>query len=135
MANIVILTGEVAYEPDSRYINDKKKISFKIKVERDFVNQDGTRYADYHNVVAWDKVAEFEATNLAKGDSIMVTGTLRSRSYEVEGQKRYVTEVSANSIQVFGGAEGPQEEEQVSVPDMNSLPDLKLDDDTDDLPF
>ena len=135
MPSYTMLIGTVANDPESRYFNDNKKVTFRIRVERNFLNQDGTRYSDYHNVVAWGNVAKIEAENIIKDVLIITTGEFRNRSYDAQdGTKKYVTEFNAASITVFGGGEQPQEE-QVAVPDMNSLPDLELDDDTDDLPF
>ena len=51
----------------------------------------------WHNIVAWNKLAEKVERNFHKGDEILVEGKLTSHSYEDQNKiKRYVTEVVAN---------------------------------------
>lgn len=53
----------------------------------------------WHNVVAWGKLAEIFSSSLAKGNEVAITGKLTSRSYDTgDGQKKYVTEVVANEF-------------------------------------
>ena len=53
----------------------------------------------WHNIVAWGKLAEIFSSSIAKGNEVAITGKLTSRSYDTaDGQKRYVTEVVASEF-------------------------------------
>ena len=57
----------------------------------------------WHNVVAWGKVAEIVENYLVKGKEVAVEGKLVSRSYETkEGEKRYITEIKCNELLLLG---------------------------------
>ena len=54
------------------------------------------------NVVAFGKTSEFVNKYFSKGSSIIVVGSIQSRSYEKDGQKRYVTEIIAEEVNFAG---------------------------------
>lgn len=97
--NKVVLIGRLTKDIELRETqNGHKTCSFGIAVDRG-KGKDGTRYTDYPNIVAWNKVAELCARYLHKGDKVGVDGSIQTRSYEKNGQRVYVTEVMANSIE------------------------------------
>lgn len=101
MINNVTLTGRLTRDPELRYTAEKGRAvtRFTLAVNRDFVNGDGVREADFLNVVAWGKLAETCANYLAKGSLIGIIGRLQSRSYEnKDGQTVYVTEVKMEKL-------------------------------------
>jgi single-stranded DNA-binding protein len=77
-----------------------------------FKDEEGTiiESTQWHNVVAWEDMAELAVANLQKGSQVYIEGSLRTRSYEAEvreGSKKvnttlYVTEVVARSLQPIG---------------------------------
>lgn len=98
--NRVILVGRLTKDPDLRYTpNGVAVATFTLAVNRPFANQ-GTREADFLNIVIWRKQAENVANYLRKGSLAGVDGRLQTRNYEGQDGKRvYVTEVLAESVQ------------------------------------
>ena len=93
--NKVILIGNMVADPELRYTpqNNIPCCTFRIAVQRKYPNQQGVREADFFNCVAWRQTGENISKFFKKGQKIPVIGSLQNRSYEVDGQKRYVTEV------------------------------------------
>ena|SRR5688572_11934464 len=100
--NQVILVGNMARDPELRTIPSGQSVaSFAVATNRVWQNQDGQQQeqADFHNIVAWGKLAELAQQYLSKGRKVMVVGRLQTRSWEGEdGKKNYRTEVVANDI-------------------------------------
>ncbi|QGF21750.1 single-stranded DNA binding protein [Bacillus phage vB_BcM_Sam112] len=100
MMNRVILVGRLTKDPDLKYTpNGVAVAAFTLAVNRAFSNQQGEREADFINCVIWRKSAENVANYLKKGSLAGVDGRLQTRNYEQDGQRRYVTEVLAESVQ------------------------------------
>ena len=72
---------------------------FSVAVNRTFTNSQGQREADFINVVVWRKQAENVCNFLDKGSLVSVEGRLQTSTYEVNGERRYRTEVVADSVQ------------------------------------
>lgn len=105
--NKVILMGRLARDPELRSTpNGVSVCTFTLAVSRRFKNANGEYDADFINCVAWRQTAEFISKNFTKGRMLGVVGTLQTRSYEKDGQKRYVTEVSVDEA-YFAGDKGP----------------------------
>lgn len=108
--NKVMLIGNVGKDPEMRYTaNGKAVTSFSIAVNRNFQGQDGERReeTDWFDIVTWDKLAELCSQFLQKGRQAYVEGRLQTRSWEgQDGQKRYKTEVVAQTVLFLGGAPG-----------------------------
>lgn len=96
--NKVVLMGRLARDPESRYTatTNTPVATFSLAVNRRYGEE---RQADFFNVVAWGKTAEFTAKFLKKGVQIAVVGRLQSRTYDdKDGKRVYVTEVVAEEI-------------------------------------
>ena len=96
--NKVILIGRLTNDPEVRYTatNNELVVSFRLAVNRRFVKQGEEREADFINIVAWRKVAEFCNKYFKKGLQIGIVGRLLTRNYDdKDGKKVYVTEVVA----------------------------------------
>jgi single-strand DNA-binding protein len=97
--NKIILIGRLTKDPELKYIPaGDPVVDFTLAVDRPFANKEGEREADFIPVVVWRKQAENCAKHLAKGSLVAVDGRLQVRSYEQDGQKRYATEVVAESV-------------------------------------
>ena len=95
--NKVILMGRLTRDPEVRYTqtNNTLVASFSLAVNRRF-KQEGQPDADFINIVAWSKLAEFCSKYFKKGQQVSIVGRLQVRNWEDEqGQKHYVTEVVA----------------------------------------
>ena len=100
--NKVILSGNLVADPEIRTTSsDKTVATLRLAVRRAWKKTDENQPdADFFNIVAWERLAEFCRNYLTKGSKIIVEGRLQSRSYEAkDGTKRYVTEVIANEIE------------------------------------
>ena len=103
--NRVVLIGRLTKDPELRYTsgNNAAVCNFTIAVDRGFTGQSGEREADFIPVVVWNKQAENVKQYLTKGSQAAVEGRIQVRSYDDQnGQKRYVTEVIANSVEFIG---------------------------------
>lgn len=99
MLNRVILIGRLTRDPELKYIPSGTPVaSFTLAVDRPFLNKDGEREADFIPIVVWRKQAENCANYLGKGSLVAVDGRMQVRTYEQDGQRRYITEVIADSV-------------------------------------
>ena len=102
MYNKTILIGRLVATPEMvKTPNDKSVARVTVAVNRRFKSKDGEREADFVNVVFWGRLAETLASYGTKGSLISLDGELRTRSYEKDGQKHYMTEVLGQSFQLL----------------------------------
>ena len=99
MLNRVALVGRLTRDPELRRTGSGKAVtSFNLAVERNFKSDD--QEADFINCVCWGKIAENTERYCSKGSMVSVDGRIQTRNYENnQGQKVYVTEVIADSVQ------------------------------------
>ena len=93
--NKVILMGRLTKDTELRYTsgNNTAVCTFTLAVSRRFAKD---AQADFFNIVAWDKTAEFCGKYFSKGQQISIIGRLQTRTWDdVEGKRHYVTEVIA----------------------------------------
>ena len=97
--NKVILLGRLVRDPEVRYTQNNTMVcSFSLAVNRRF-KQEGQPDADFINIVAWNKTAEFVAKYFTKGQQVAVVGRIQTRNYDdKDGKKVYVTEVVAEEV-------------------------------------
>ena len=113
--NTVIMIGRLTKDPELRYIPNSGKAvaNFDIAVDRPFSKEKET---DFFKVQVWGKMAENCANYLAKGSQAGIRGRIQNRRYEVDGQKRYATEIIAEEVQ-FLGTKGEKKEDNAFKPD------------------
>jgi len=104
--NTVQLIGQVGQEPEIKSFEKGKKVANLILTTSDIYyrgNGDKVEQTEWHRVTAWGKLADIVEKHVVKGKEIAVEGKLTHRSYDdKDGEKRYVTEVTANEILLFG---------------------------------
>lgn len=96
----MVLLGRLTRDPEVRYTqnNNTCVCSFSLAVNRRF-KQEGQAEADFINIVAWAKTAEFVSKYFAKGQQVAVIGRIQTRNYDdKDGKKIYVTEVVAEEV-------------------------------------
>lgn len=100
--NQVILVGNLARDPELKNIPSGQTVaSFAVATNRSWQDQNGETQeaADFHNIVAWGKLAELAGQYLTKGRKVLIVGRLQTRSWEGEdGKKNYRTEIVASEI-------------------------------------
>lgn len=102
--NKVFIIGNLTRDPELKALPSGFKVcSFGMATNRVFKNKDGQRQdaTEFHNIVVFGRIAETSAQYLKKGAQALVEGRLQTRSWEADGQKKYRTEIVADSIQ-FG---------------------------------
>jgi single-strand DNA-binding protein len=104
--NKVLLIGNVGKEPDVRHTEGGATVAnFTLATSekyKDRTSGELKELTEWHNIVAWRQLADLVENYIHKGTQIYVEGRLRTRSYEQNGQKRYITEIMADSIQLLG---------------------------------
>ena len=92
--------GNLTRDPElSETPNGTAGCKFTVAVNRNFTNANGERECDFINVVAWRSLAENCGRFLSKGKKVSVVGSLQTRSYESNGEKKYVTEIMADEVE------------------------------------
>ncbi|QQX76498.1 MULTISPECIES: single-stranded DNA-binding protein [Aequorivita] len=106
LRNKVHLIGNVGNAPETKTLESGRKVAnFSLATNEFYKNSNGEKEQNtqWHNIVAWGKIAEIVEKYVGKGKEVAIEGKLTSRSYETEkGEKRYVTEVVADEILLLG---------------------------------
>jgi single-strand DNA-binding protein len=104
--NKVILVGNVGKDPEVRYLEKGVAIArFPLATSESYKGRDGERVTatEWHNVVLWRGLAETAEKYVKKGSQLYIEGKIRNRSYDdKDGNKRYVTEIVADQMQMLG---------------------------------
>jgi single-strand DNA-binding protein len=95
--NHVTLVGNLVKDPDTKKVGKQSKTDFTLAVER-YAGKDKEVEVDFFNVVSWGKLAEISGEYLKKGRKVLVDGRIQVRSYEVDKQRRWITEVIAENL-------------------------------------
>ena len=104
MINRVVLVGRLTRDVEVRKTQSGMSVaSFTVAVDNRRRGQDGTTQntADFINCVAWRQSADFLGQYARKGAMIGVDGRIQTRNYDRDGQKVYVTEVVADTVQLL----------------------------------
>ena len=109
--NKVILVGNLGVKPELRYTPGGQAVAnFRIATNERWGGRDGQpaqERTEWHNIVVWGKTAENCGKYLDKGRQVYIEGRLQTREWQdKEGQKRYTTEVVAQTVQFLGGRGG-----------------------------
>ena len=108
--NKAILIGNLGKDPEVRFTNNGKAVArFPIATSEVWTDADGNRQerTEWHNIVAWDRLAEICNQYLTKGKLIYIEGALQTREWDdQEGNKRKTTEVRARDMVMLSGGAG-----------------------------
>ena len=106
LKNKVQLIGNLGNTPEIRTIESGKKMArFSIATNETYRNAKGEKITEtqWHNIIAWGKVADIAEQFLSKGSEVAIEGKLVNRNYiDKEGNKRFITEVVVNEILMLG---------------------------------
>ena len=99
--NRVCLVGRLTAKPELRYTSSNIPYTrFSLAVNRTFNNAQGERETDFINIIVWRRQAENVANYLDKGSQVSIEGRIQTGSYtDQAGNKRYTTDVAADSVQ------------------------------------
>ena len=103
--NKVILVGNLGADPESKDIKGTPLTTASLATTETW-NKDGETQerVEWHRAVAWRKVGEILANFGKKGDKVYIEGSLQTKSWGDEGDKRYSTEVIVRDMTFLGGA-------------------------------
>lgn len=110
--NKVLLIGRLGADPEMRYTTSGMQVTtFSLATNRQWTDREGNAQeeADWHNIVAWDRLAQICNEHLSKGRLIYLEGRLRTRTYEANGQKQYRTEIVASDMLMLDAAGGGEQ--------------------------
>lgn len=100
--NKVILIGNVTRDPEMRQTgNGQSVVTFGLATNREWVTRDARKQssAEFHELVAWAKLADICSKFLKKGKLIYVEGYLKTRSWDTpEGTKKFKTEIVVQDL-------------------------------------
>ncbi len=106
LKNKVQLIGNLGNAPEIKTIESGKKMArFSMATNEVYKNTKGEKVTEtqWHNLVAWGKVAEMVEKYLKKGTELAVEGKLINRNYvDKDGVKRYITEIQVNELLMLG---------------------------------
>ena len=138
--NKVILVGNLGANPEMRFTQGGQAVAnLRIATTERWTDKSGQKQeaTEWHRVVVWGKQAEICGQYLTKGRQVYIEGRIRTRQWQdQQGQKRYSTEIVAQTMQMLGGrGERPAEDVAATAPveepasaDFGAGPD-------DDIPF
>jgi single-strand DNA-binding protein len=109
--NKVMLIGNLGKDPELRYTSSGVAVAtFSLATSDSWKDQEGNQQerTEWHNIVAWRKLAEICGEWLKKGKKVYLEGRIQTRSYDDKntGQKRYITEIVADNLIMLDGGGG-----------------------------
>lgn len=106
LKNKVQLIGNLGNNPEVKTLEGGKKMAkFSVATNETYRNAKGEKVVEtqWHNLIAWGKVAEIAEKFLHKGSEVALEGKLINRSYnDKDGNKKYVTEIQVNELLMLG---------------------------------
>lgn len=111
--NMVVLGGRVGWVEGKQL---EKSYLLRFTIATSDYKADGTEYTYWHTCNLWGKYGERMVDVIKKGTRICVTGTLTSRSYEKDGEKRTSVEVNVNSAYPMAPRQEGQQQRSSAAP-------------------
>jgi len=100
--NKVILTGTTGKDPEIKiFENGTKVANFSLATNERWKDKSGNKMesTEWHNIVAFGKLAELSESYIKKGMRLMIIGKIKTRSWEGQDGKKYITEIHMEEIE------------------------------------
>jgi len=144
--NKAIIIGNVTQDPEVKNTPTGQSVSsFSVATNRNWTDKAGQKQtqAEFHNVVAWGRLAEIVGQYLTKGGLVMIEGRIQTRNWtDTQGVKHWKTEIIAENIQLGprnSQASAPRENTGYTPSANNQPAEINIDADDDikveDIPF
>ncbi len=140
--NKVIIVGRLGADPEVKTISAGTTVArLNVATSESWTGKDGQKQerTEWHRITVWGKLAEICGKHLSKGRQVYVEGRLQTRQWEdPQGQKRYATEIVANTVQFLGsaGQEKSGSQNFAGSQDFQDFgPEPTFDQSSDDIPF
>lgn len=119
--NKVILVGTLGRDPEVKHLpsgDAMANVSLATSESwKDKSTGEKKEVTEWHKVVFFKRLAEIAGEYLRKGQQVYIEGSLKTRSWEKDGQKQYTTEIVASSLQMLGSkGDGERTEQSASAP-------------------
>ena len=106
LRNKVQLIGNLGKTPDAKKTESGKKlVKFTVATNEIYTNQKGEKVKEtqWHNLVAWGKLADVAEKYLEKGTEVVIEGKILTKDYlDKDGNKKYATEIQVNEMLLIG---------------------------------
>lgn len=122
----IILIGNLTRDPEK--IEGQKLCKLNVAVNENY-EKDGKKVVEYFTIAVWNSLAENCLKYLKKGSKVCVEGKIQTRTWEKDGEKKYITEVYAEMVE-FLSAKSQKKTEEVKAKQQTITP---IDDDS--IPF
>lgn len=128
--NKVILVGSVGQDPEVKYMpSGGAVVNLSIATNEEWKDKETgekKKRTEWHRLTFYARLAEVVGEYVRKGQQIYVEGSLRTRDYEKEGQKHYVTEIICGEMQMLGSKrespEAPSKQKETTSADEYGSP-------------
>ena len=110
--NRATLVGNVGKDPEVKYLpNGTMVTKFSLATNERYKDKadEWVDKTEWHNVVAWAKLAEIAEKYVKKGNQLFVEGQIQTRSWDKDGVKHFMTEINAKDLILLGGKGGHDE--------------------------
>lgn len=104
--NKAMIYGNLTRDPEKRAMpSGQSVVSFAVATNRTYTDKEGKKQeqTEFHDVVAFGKLADVMGQWLKKGRPVYIEGRLQTRSWDQDGVKRYRTEIVADAFQFGDG--------------------------------
>jgi single-strand DNA-binding protein len=125
--NKILLIGRLGRDPEVKYTSSGSAVAkFSIATDESYKDRNGEqqKHTEWHNIVAWNKLAEICGQYLKKGAQVLIEGSVKTSEWEdSSGSKRTRHEVIARNMQMLGGGGNAKASAgEQPVPDDEELP-------------
>jgi single-strand DNA-binding protein len=131
--NKVMLVGRLTRDPELRSLPSGKPVANFVIATNEYRGNGAGERTEYHNAVAWDRLAEICGQFLSKGQLVDIEGRLQTRQWDDDaGARHWKTEVVVSSLEMLSGrgkkdyareaqavATGPEEAAAAEAPHLN----------------
>jgi single-strand DNA-binding protein len=101
--NKVLLTGRLTRDPELRVLASGKNVTTFSVATNEYVGN-GKEKAEFHSVVAWDRLADICASYLGKGMTVAIEGRIQTRQWDDDrGAHHWKTEIVAAAVEMLSG--------------------------------
>lgn len=116
----ITVLGRLGKDPELKELTDTSVAKFSLAADS-YKNKE-EKHTEWFNVVVWGKAANAVAQYLKKGSSALVTGEIRTRKYEKDGETKYITELLADRVKFVGGTGEKTEKPKKQEVDDSDIP-------------
>lgn len=104
MSQLIILTGRVGKQPETRKFQKGQVSNFSLAVSEKYTTREGEKkeHTEWFNCQVSDKLSEVVEKWVNKGDLIQVVGKQRTRKYESNGQEKQAVEILCHTLEMLG---------------------------------